>query len=412
MAILASVGCLTHAQTYDTNGDYVETFAGSGFSGYLDGTGQLTMFDNPNAIVADSNSNLFVWDSSNYRIRKITQGGTVSTFAGGGSQTAGYGTNISLNFTYGFDMMTIDHSNAIWIAANGGTGHACLYCIQSNGYFSGVAITNGLLDPQGLCVDSANNVYVSDLDLMKIYRYSPSNATWAVFAGSGNKGYADGSGIFTAFSYPGALAVDAANNIYVWDSGNYLIRRIDQNSNVVTLAGHSGGNYVDADGFGTNASFYGTGISAMCADNAGNIYLACGSCIRKLNASTNVVTIAGSFNQNGYANGFTNNALFTAADGICIDGGTIFVAETGNQRIRDITFNPQPQIVSGAHLGIGTFSGVTITGIVGRTYQIQSSANMTTWTTQATLLLNSSPYLWFDQNPVSGSKFYRALLLP
>ena len=409
MAILASVGCLTHAQTYDTNGDYVETFAGSGFSGYLNGTGQLTMFDNPNAIVADSNSNLFVWDSGNYRIRKITQGGTVSTFAGGGSQTAGYGTNISLNFTYGFDMMTIDHSNAIWIAANGGTGHACLYCIQSNGYFSGVAITNGLLAPAGLCVDSANNVYVSDLDLMKIYRYSPSNATWAVFAGSGNKGYADGSGIFTAFSYPGALAVDAANNIYVWDSGNYLVRKIDQNQNVTTYAGKYLSN-VSADGTGTSAVF--NSVFQMCVDGYGNLIVACGLSVREINPKTNVVTMAGSFTQTGYTNGTGNIARFDGADGVCISGGTIFVGDYGNQRIRDITFNPQPQVVSGANLGIGTYSGVTITGVVGRTYQIQSSPNMSTWTTRATVLLNFSPYLWLDQNPVSGNKFYRAMLLP
>jgi hypothetical protein len=122
--------------------------------------------------------------------------------------------------------------------------------------------------------------------------------------------------------------------------------------------------------------------------------------------------MAGSFTQTGYTNGTGNIARFDGADGVCISGGTIFVGDYGNQRIRDITFNPQPQVVSGANLGIGTYSGVTITGVVGRTYQIQSSPNMSTWTTRATVLLNFSPYLWLDQNPVSGNKFYRAMLLP
>ena len=90
----------------------------------------------------------------------------------------------------------------------------------------------------------------------------------------------------------------------------------------------------------------------------------------------------------------------------------VFVADQNNQRIRFISFNPQPQPVTGGNLGINTYVGVTITGLVGRTYQIQSSPNMTNWTTQATLLLNSSPYLWFDLNPVAGKKFYRALLMP
>jgi hypothetical protein len=190
-----------------------------------------------------------------------------------------------------------------------------------------------------------------------------------VFAGSGNPDYADGNGIFTAFSGPAALACDSANNIYVWDSGNGFIRRIDQNQNVSTLAGKYNTGSM-ADGVGTNASF--GSISAMCADNSGNIILASGSCVRKMNAQTNVVTMAGSFTQSGYTNGAGNLARFNGASGVCISGGTIFVADWGNQRIRQISFNPQPQVVSGANLGIGTFAGVTITGIVGRTYQTPS----------------------------------------
>src|SRR4051794_23741567 len=84
-------------QIYDTNNAMVETFAGSGFYGYLDGQGTQTMFNGPVAIAADISSNLFVMDYYNYRIRKITPDGTVSTFAGGGSgNLPGYGTNVSL----------------------------------------------------------------------------------------------------------------------------------------------------------------------------------------------------------------------------------------------------------------------------------------------------------------------------
>ena len=122
--------------------------------------------------------------------------------------------------------------------------------------------------------------------------------------------------------------------------------------------------------------------------------------------------MAGSFTQTGYTNGAGNLARFNGADGVCISGGTIYVADSSNQRIRSITNNPQSQVVSGANLGIGTFAGVTITGIVGRTYQIQSSPDLNTWTTRATVLLTSSPYLWIDQNPIAGNKFYQAVLLP
>src|SRR6266576_1524776 len=84
------------AQNYDTNNPVVQTFVGSGFYGYLDGEGMQTMFNNPAAVAADSSSNLFVLDTGNSRIRKVTPIGTVSTFAGGGAGTLpGYGTNVS-----------------------------------------------------------------------------------------------------------------------------------------------------------------------------------------------------------------------------------------------------------------------------------------------------------------------------
>jgi hypothetical protein len=134
----------------------------------------------------------------------------------------------------------------------------------------------------------------------------------------------------------------------------------------------------------------------------------------RLTASVRILSRPSSttFPQSGYTNGAGNLARFNGANSACLSQGSIFVADAGNQRIRQISFNPQSQIVSGANLGIGTFAGVTVTGIIGRTYQIQSSPDLNAWTTRATILLTSSPYLWIDQNPVSGNKFYRAVLLP
>lgn len=109
IAIAVSLGWHTSAQTYDTNGDYVQTLAGSGLYGYVDGIGQLTMFNGPSQIVSDTSSNLFIWDSGNHRIRKIAPDGTVSTFAGGGNQIIGVGTNVNLSITVGG--MTIDRND-------------------------------------------------------------------------------------------------------------------------------------------------------------------------------------------------------------------------------------------------------------------------------------------------------------
>jgi hypothetical protein len=363
------------------------------------------MFNFPSAIVADSQSNIFVLDNGNSRIRKITPDGTVSTFAGGGTQSAGVGTNVNLSVIYNvnYSSIAIDPNDTIWLVASS-SSH--FYKITS-----GAAITFTDLpisSPSGICSDSSGNLYISDWQANKIYRYA-TNATLMVFAGSGNRGYADGNGIFTAFDGPTSLAADEANNIYVWDSGNDFIRRIDQSQNVTTLAGKFR-LIADADGSGTNASF--SLVGGMCVDNSGNIIVSCSSSIRKVSAITNVTTLAGNFSQTGYANGQGFAAKFWSPGGVCISQGVIFVADTFNERIRSITFNSSTQPVLPANLRLSTYPGLQIVGSVGRTYQVQTSPDMSNWVTRATLILNASPYLWIDQNPVSGNKFYRAFLLP
>lgn len=258
------------------------------------------------------------------------------------------------------------------------------------------------------CELEANNVYVTDSFGHRIYRYR-TNAVWEVFAGSGNQGSADGNGIFTSFNNPTALAADAADNIYVWNSLNYMIRKINPNRDVVTIAGKNGVSS-QSDGIGTNASF--NSISGMCVDGSGNVILVCGSSIRKMTTSTNVLTMAGSFTQTGYTNGAGSVARFRNAAGVCVSQGMIFVADANDHRIRNLTFNPAPQPVSGGNLTLSTNPGLRITGVVGRSYRIESSADTTNWNTETTILLTSSPYLWIDPNSLSQKKFYRAFLLP
>jgi len=411
LGLFFSLVALASAQIYDTKNEVVETLAGYGIPGYLDGQGQLTEFSSPTQIVSDTASNLYVWDGGNLLIRKITASGAVSTFAGGGKSAVGYGTNVSFNYYWQIGSMAMDNSNTIWLVAY--TGSYCVFLnIGTNGYVSiqnnGQGLTN-LTVYSAICFDSSNNLYYTGGD--RIFRYVPSLGIPQPFAGNGQPGYIDGQGtVFTEFDFLAttALTCDEANNIYVSDSGNARLRKIDQNQNVTTIAGTGPPPpYLPVDGVGTNASFYG-GISSMFADNLGNIYFACGTCVRKMDAQTNVVTIAGSFTGSGYANGAGNVARFQYATGACLSQGAIFVADRDNQRIRQINFNPSSQIVLPANLQLNTYPGLKIIGTVGRTYQIQTSPDLNTWTTKTTVLLNSSPYLWIDQDAAAGKQFYPA----
>ena len=398
------------AQTYDTNNVMVQTFAGYGIPGYVDGQGQLTAFNAPAQIVSDTASNLYVLDNGNHRIRKITPTGTVSTFAGGGANYEGYGTNVSLAWGQ-LGTMVIDHNNTLWLVlVSGYSGSAFFLTVSNNGY---VSIENGgltnLAQNSGLCFDPANHLYYSGGN--QIYRYYTDSGMVEAIAGSGIAGNFDGVGtLFSAFNNPTALTCDQANNLYVWDSGNQTIRRIDASRMVTTITGS--GYYSNNDGVGTNAYF--SSIASMFTDNAGKIYLICGSCVREMDVQTNVETLAGNFYQysSNFANGAGNVARFANASGGCLAQGMIFVADTGNNRIRNITFNQPAQLVPAASLQLNTYAGLQLTGTVGRTYQIQSSLDMSTWNTAGTVILPSSPYLWIDPNPVSGNKFYRAVLLP
>jgi len=393
IAIATLLGWHTSAQIYDTNGDVVETFAGSGIATFLDGQGVQAEFSSPLGIVGDTSSNLYVWDSGNYRIRKITANATVSTLVGGGTDLEGYGTNVSLSGYSSIGTVAIDHANTIWLLVTY-IGNTYFLNIQTNGVVTiqngGSGLTN-LSTSSGMCFDSANNLYYSGG--YRIWKYIPASGNLQVYAGSGVSGHQDGSGIFTEFSLPTALVCDEANNIYVQDSS--YVRKIDSSQNVTTITNTSVGNL-------------------MAVDNSGNILVVSGNAIEKLTTTTNVLIYAGTtgYSPGTYTNGIGSLARFYNPSSACFSQGSIFVSDTGNERIRQISFNPSSQIVSGANLGIGTFAGVTITGIVGRTYQIQSSPDLSTWTTRATVLLTSSPYLWIDLNPVAGNKFYQAILLP
>jgi len=273
----------------------VSSLAGGGASGSStgtnDGIGTNALFNNPIGVAIDSLYNMYLADTNN-KIRKITPQGVVTTLAGGGSA-----------------------------GDQGGSA-------DGNG-------TNALFSlPEGVAVDSSNNVYVADTANCRIRKITPGGVV-TTFAGS-SQGSDDGNnGTSAKFNFPGGLTIDSRNNIYVADTNSHTIRIIYAGGAVSTLAG--GGGSGNANGNGTNAKF--DTPRGIAADSRGNVYVAdsggVGHKIRIIYPGGAVSTLAGS--TPGFANGNGTNARFDNPRGVAVDSnGNVYVADNSNRRIRII----------------------------------------------------------------------------
>jgi serine/threonine-protein kinase len=205
-----------------------------------------------------------------------------------------------------------------------------------------------LFPTTGIAMDAPGNVYVADPNDELIKMITPAGVA-KIIAGGNGKGASNGAGTDASFNYPCALAVDAAGNVYVADAANNLIRKIDPLGRVTTLAGS--GAVGSADGAGTAASFsFPQGIAV---DNTGTVYIADtgNDLIRKITPGGNVSTIAGKVAA-GSANGTGTLATFDIPQGIAVGSdGTVYVADSGNNLIRQITPSGVVSTVAGNGYG-------------------------------------------------------------
>ncbi len=201
------------------------------------------------------------------------------------------------------------------------------------GFANGAAATARFNGPGGVCADAAGNIYVADYFNNRVRKIDGSgNVT--TYAGTGTAGFANGVAATAQFDNLNGVCADAAGNIYVADISNQRIRKIDGSGNVSTYAGSGTGGF--ANGAAATAQF--SNPFGVCADAAGNIYVADlnNSRIRKIDGSGNVSTYAGS-GAFGFVNGAAATAQFDSPVGVCADAaGNIYVADAGNNRIRKI----------------------------------------------------------------------------
>ncbi len=331
-----------------TPGGVVTTLAGAaGLTGRADATGAAALFNHPNGVGADNSGNVYVADTQNSTIRKITPAGDVSTLAG----TAGTvgsadatGATASFNFPRG---VATDSAGNVYVAD---TGNHTIRKITPGGVVTTLAGAAGLTGsadatgaaasfsiPFGVATDSAGNVYVADTGNNTIRKITPAGDVSTLAGTAGTVGSTDATGAAASFNVSFGVAADSTGNVYVADEDNNTIRKITPAGEVSTLAGTAGASgSIDATGAAARFNF----PRGVATDNAGNIYVADAGnhTIRKITPAGDVSTLAGTAGVTGSADGTGAAARFNFPFGVAIDSvGNVYVADTNNHTIRKIT---------------------------------------------------------------------------
>lgn len=305
----------------------VTAFVGSGAAGYADGTGTSAVFGHPARLAQDPvTGNLYVADRDNGVIRKVTPAGVVTTFAGGFNQPNDVVLDGSGNM-YVADAA----SNSIKFVTASGT--VSTFAGGNQGYFNGTGTNAGFYYPYGINMDAAGNLYVADSQNNAIRKIDPSgNVT--TFAGTTAAGSNDGPGLQATFDDPNSIAMDASGNLYIGDSKNNKVRKISPVGVVSTYAGTG----VQGSQNGTLATATFTKPGGVAFDAAGNTYIAdvYNYLIRKVDKLGNVSTLAGSGTL-GSSDGVGTAASFSQAYGLNYNSaGFLYVTDLGANNIRKI----------------------------------------------------------------------------
>jgi sugar lactone lactonase YvrE len=325
--ILVSDGPVVRA--IDANGTVTTLVGVAPAPGSADGTGAAARFAAPGQMAVDSHGNVFVVDSQNYTIRKITPGGVVTTFAGSaGQQGAADGIGASARFWYP-EGIAIDASDNLYVSdlgdafgtviGGGGTSAPpSIRKITPDQIVSTVIASSSLGDPYSLAIDSSENLYVLDTAGCAIDKVTPTLSI-STLAG-GQCGSADGTGGAAQFSSPVGLAIDAGGTLFVADTGNDTIRKVTPAGVVTTVAGAAGkAGYVDAQGA---VARFDEPLSIE-SDSGGNLYVTDygNHVVRKIDATGTVKTIVGAQSSIGVQPGALPGSL-SNPDGILVLPGT------------------------------------------------------------------------------------------
>lgn len=339
-------------------------------------TGQNARLYGNTGVVVDAAGNLYIADSGNNRIRKVNTSGIITTAVGNGTQSnagdGGLATKAQFYTPAGIaldgagNLYVADYDNKVIRKIDAVGKITTVAGIEprpsvtfSGGYSGdgGPATSAKLNQPSGVAADAAGNLYIADTKNQRIRKVSASGTITTV-VGTGTGGYLGDGGTATSAQlyYPTAVAVGAAGILYIADTSNNRIRKVNAAGTITTVAGTGMNGFSGDGGAATSAQL--SGPSSVIVDVAGNLYIASGSRIRKVDISGTITTVAGNGDTGYYGDGGpATSAALWAPRGLAVDvAGNIYIALKESFVVRKVDVNGTITTVAGNGRTFG-FSG-------------------------------------------------------
>jgi sugar lactone lactonase YvrE len=337
----------------DTPVAIIQTVAGNGTSGFSgdNGSAAKASLSDPFGVAVDAVGNLYIADTSNHRIRKVDTSGTITTVAGNGTEgfsgDGGAASSATLNTPIGVAVDTADNlyiADAFNNRIRKVNAAGVITTVAGNGdaRFSGdhaAATSASLSAPFGVAVDKVGNLYIADTSNHRIRKVDASGTITTV-AGNGTEGFSGdgGAAARASLNFPTAVTVNRAGDLFITDQSNHRIRKVNAAGVITTVVGNGDAGFFGDDAAATSASLnlpIGTAVDA-----AGTLYIADTSNhrIRRVSADGTVTTVAGNgiggFSGDG---GAASRATLNSPSGVAVDtAGNLYIADSFNNRIRKL----------------------------------------------------------------------------